>query len=496
MIKQLDLSVSKDALILKLQDGQNRENLVVLMELWSRMDGAGQFAENMSPQEYLQRLGGLRGVDFAGMLGQLGLTPQEITDLRTNMPSLFTVGDNHFGNELTLINEPAFDLLAVDNADAYNLFVDLAMLDELAHILTVDRNGRLVVDRTQVTPLNARVYNLIAHDLMNDRDVLNALVEQIMAQNPGQYNDIGALPDSYFLTERQATKELAPTLKKLESIENQEAIKAWLDAGLTPEEAMLAVQKQERKVWRDLIKGSSTGFLRLTRGVIMMLALSTIASTIGQPAVIVMGIFAAINLLRGAGGMAVDAVMLIPAFAKWIGAELKGDKEEADRFKEDIKQRTDRLLMFAIGTGTGVVTSLVFGPAAGAFVPLLSIPGKVAAEAIVTVQEKGMLNQIEEKIKANLATPEEIEKVKKCVRQNRQAGIDAYFLGLNVGAIFTARAMESQGKEGLLKEWLDKNPKVSAEKDVTEGGPKGEEIVEDGGPKTEPGEGIQRASYW
>lgn len=479
----------KDALILKLQDGQNRENLVVLMELWSRMDGSGNFAENMSPQDYLQRLGGLRGVNFDGMLGQLGLTPQEIADLRTNMPSLFTVGNNHFGNELSLINEPAFDLLAVDNADAYNLFVDLAMLDEFADILTVDRNGRLVVDPTQVTPLNARVYNLIAHDLMNDRDVLDALVEQIMAQNPNQYRDINALPDRYFLTEKQATKELAPTLKKLEGVKDREAAEALMrEYGFSPEKAMQIINKKERHVLKDLISGSMNGIGRILRAVAVMTIIGSIGGTAGTIISVAMVIYAAWNLLRGGAGMAHEAFDLMNLWRLRHKAEKDGDKEGADRFREEIKVRSRRLLGLAVGTVAGAGAAFVFGPAYTGIMQVMALPVGKAAEAITTVAQKGEINRLINDAIGGGLTPEQkaknAQRLEQLLSNNTQALISSATTGFVLGAGIMSLYMQANDVESLLERFQNRNPKTLVEKENVTGGPKGEDG--EGDPKNRP----------
>lgn len=447
---------SKEALIDKLKDHRTSENLVLIMELWAMRDASGNFRTSMDSNAYIQKLSELKGKDFNAVLLDLGYTQSDIDIIKGHSPELFTAGDQHFGQEVAVVNKPYFDLLAVDTADAYGLYVDSYMLDELTDVLII-RNGKIVVDPTKVTPLNARVYNIVAHDLMNNRDVLNALVEQIIAQNPGQYNDISVLPDSYFLTERQAVKELPRTLEELEKVKDQQALEICLKNGLSPEEAMRVINKKERNVLKDFFKGSFNGVGRVLRGVAVIMALGAIGGTAGNIIAVGMGLYAAWNLLRGGFAMAGEGIDWTKALIGHQIAKFKGDKEGADRFAEEIKERTRRLLGLAIGTATGAAASFVFGPAAAGVIPLIAIPAGKAAEAMTTVREKGEIKKILDTISGDDLPAEEraayVERLRQLASGNNQAFISSITTGLIFGSSAMATGMRLTGTDSLISRW-------------------------------------------
>ncbi len=447
---------SKEALVDKLSDGKNRENLALIMELWAMREAGGNFRTSIDSKAYLQKFNELKGKDFNTILLELGFVQTEVDSIKATIPGLFNAGDQHFKQEVAIVNKPYFDLLAVDTVQAYELYIDAYMLSELKNVLTI-KGGKIDVDSTKVTPLNARVYNIVAHDLMNDRDVLNALVEQIIAENPAMYNDLSVLPGNYFLTEREAKGELAPTLKRMESVKDQKAIELCLDLGLSPEVAMRVVNKKERNVLKDFFKGSFNGVGRVLRGVAVILALGAIGGTAGNIIAIGMGLYAAWNLLRGGVAMAGEGIDWARALVGHQVAKFKGDREGADRFAEEIKERTRRLLGLAIGTTVGAAASFVFGPVAAGIIPLVAIPGGKAVEAITTVREKGEIKRILDKI-AGGGLPEDerakyAERLKRLAGDNTQAYISSITTGLIFGSSVMAMGMRLTGTDSLISRW-------------------------------------------
>ncbi|MBN1374369.1 hypothetical protein JW962_03510 [Candidatus Dojkabacteria bacterium] len=342
--------------------------------------------------------------DLANALG--------VADLNSTAPGINNMVDyvfNMLPDVQLLVETPDGDL----NQAMCEAFMKMQLLVDMDKFMVMKADGsgwEFAVDANGIAycppnlqPAVFKYMEMLGKDRNMGNGFLKAVGEWAIANAGGAMGvTIDQLPDRFFNTQAQNKRETPKTLRDLEK--NPQLADALRELGLTPAEQARIIKENETSLLGRLISGSKEAFQKLVRGGAFALAtaavMTTIGATLGAPVAtglaVVMGIYAAFNVLRGGSDTIVGFVR---SGAELLNAWIHGeDKDRLAEKQQRFKVALKRLGAFALGAAGGAAMVVGFGNFAGVIASLLMIPAEKVSEVTRLMENKSRVKKLMQEI--------------------------------------------------------------------------------------------------